>query len=76
MKYITALGGCVTSLLAGLGEDIHAEESLLFSGVCRGPYSLLVPCSSGGPGSSLQMVCARFLHVYIQLLQQTSDFID
>lgn len=46
-----------------LGEDVRAEEPLLFGGVCGGPYSLLVPCSSGGAGPPLQMVCSHFLHV-------------
>lgn len=63
IKYIIAFCSYNKSLLSVLGKDIHAEESLLFSGVCRGPYSLLVPCSSGGTGPPLQMVCSQFLPV-------------
>lgn len=53
--------GCV---LFVLGKDVHSEESVLFSGVCRDPYSLLVPRSPGGAGTPLQMVCPCLFWVF------------
>lgn len=38
------------------GQDVHAEESLLISGVCGDSNPVLVPCSSGGLGPPNKMV--------------------
>lgn len=43
------------------GEDVHAEESFLFSCFCRDSDPLPLPSSPGGPGPPNQMVhCQQF----------------
>lgn len=39
------------------GEDIHAEESFIFSHFCGDSNPLPIPCPPGGSGPLNQMVC-------------------